>query len=137
MFEGMIVLGENLNATRKVKVGGKLIVELDGGKKGYPYEADGGEKKFLDLTEACESEIAKKNGMVGYIAAGIVNRDEAFIAAMAQRQVKHGADYLDCCVDEISPVSAERVRHMQWIPQTPRPCAAALRFMTARPASRS
>src|SRR5690348_4704887 len=99
MFEGMIVLGENLNATRKVKVGGKLMVELEGGKKVFPYETANGAKRFLDLTQACESELAKKNGMVGHIAAGIVNRDEEFIASMAERQVKCGADYLDCCVD--------------------------------------
>lgn len=118
MFEGMIVLGENLNATRKVKVGGKMMVELEGGKKGYPYETASGEKRFLDLTQACESEMAKKSGMVGHIAAGIVNQDEEFIAAMAERQVGCGADYLDCCVDEVSPVSAERVKHMQWIVRT-------------------
>lgn len=118
MFEKMIVLGENLNATRKVKVGGKLTVQLAGGKTVYPYEAAGGEKKYLDLTRACESEMAKKSGLVGHIAAGIVNQDEEFIAAMALRQVDSGADYLDCCVDEISPVSAERVGHMRWLIQT-------------------
>lgn len=117
MFENMIVLGENLNATRKVKVGGKLTVEL-AGKTVYPYENAAGEKRHLDLTQACQGDMAKKSGLVGHIAAGIVNRDEEFITAMAQRQVDAGADYLDCCVDEISPVSAERVVHMKWLVQT-------------------
>lgn len=118
MFEGMLVLGENLNATRKVKIGGKLLRELEGGRKVYPYESATGEKMSLDLTAACQSPAAQKNGMVGHIAAGIVGREEAFIAALAQRQVAHGADLLDCCVDEISPVSAERVGHMKWLVRT-------------------
>jgi cobalamin-dependent methionine synthase I len=118
MFEGMILIGENLNATRKVKIGGKMIVDLGGGKKGYAYDSAGGEKKHLDLTSAAQTEQAKASGMVGYISAGIVGREEEFIAAMARRQVKQGADWLDCCVDEISPWKNERLEHMKWLVQT-------------------
>jgi len=117
MFEGMIVLGENLNATRKVKVGGKLVVDLGGGKWGYPYQSPSGEQEYLDLSAALETEQVKNTGMVGYISTGIVNHDEEFITAMAQRQVAAGADYLDCCVDEISPWKEERLKHMKWLIQ--------------------
>ncbi len=118
MFEGMILIGENLNATRKVKAEGKLVIDLGDGKKGYAYKTPAGEEKFLDLTGILKTEAVQASGMVGYIAAGIINRDEEFIAAIAQRQIGMGADYLDCCVDEISPWQKERLEHMKWLVQT-------------------
>jgi 5-methyltetrahydrofolate--homocysteine methyltransferase len=118
MFEGMTLLGENLNATRKVKVDGKKVVKLDGGKVGFPYKGEDGTTHYLDLTQAIQAEAAQSTGLVGYIATGIVNRDEAFIAAMARAQIAAGADYLDCCVDEISPWQNERLEHMRWLIRT-------------------
>lgn len=118
MFEGMILLAENLNATRKVKATGKKIVDLGNGKKGYPYQGRNGEEKYLDMTRMLETEAVQASGMVGYIATGIVNKDEEFIAAMAEAQVRQGADYLDCCVDEISPWQKERIGHMRWLVKT-------------------
>ncbi|MCL5270961.1 MAG: dihydropteroate synthase [bacterium] len=118
MFQNMTVIGENLNATRKVKADGKMVVDLGGGRKGYPYKALDGQDKFLDLTEALKSQTVQNSGMVGYIAAGIVARDEEFIAAIAGRQVARGADILDCCVDEISPWQKDRLEHMKWLVRT-------------------
>ncbi len=118
MFEGMVVLGENLNATRKVKADGKMVVEYAPGRKGYPYTSMTGERKYLDLTDALQSEAVQKSGKVGYIAAGVVQRDEEFIAAIAHRQIQDGADALDLCVDEITPWSEQRIAHMRWLVQT-------------------
>lgn len=118
MFEGMTVIGENINATRKIKADGKKVHDLGDGRKGYPYTTIDGRDAYLDLTEMLRTEIVQKTGRIGYIAAGIVARDEAFLAGIGGRQVQHGADYLDCCVDEISPDSAERVEHMQWAVRT-------------------
>jgi 5-methyltetrahydrofolate--homocysteine methyltransferase len=118
MFEGMILLGENLNATRKVRAMGKKVVDLGNGKKGYPYINAQGEPRYLDLTQMLQSEAVINSGMVGYIATGVVNRDEEFIAAMAQAQANAHADYLDCCVDEISPWQKERIEHMKWLVAT-------------------
>ena len=117
MFEGMIVMGENLNATRKVKVGGKNTVDLPNGKTGYAYKGADGQTKYLDLTEAIKTEQVKAKGMVGHIATGVINQDEEFITAMATVQINAGADYLDCCVDEITSESAGRIKHMQWLVQ--------------------
>lgn len=118
MFEGMILLGENLNATRKVKADGKKVIDLGNGKKGYAYFNMQGEEQFLDMTEMLKTEAVVASGKIGYIATGIINRDEEFIAGMAQEQVNHGADYLDCCVDEISPWQKDRLEHMKWLVQT-------------------
>lgn len=118
MFEQMILLGENLNATRKVKAAGKKIVDTGNGKKGYPYTDMEGQEKFLDVTEMLQNEAVIATGMLGYIATGIINKDEEFIAAIAQQQVSHGADYLDCCVDEISPWQKDRLQYMKWLVQT-------------------
>lgn len=118
MFEGMILLGENLNATRKLSVTNPKIVTLDGGRKGLPYKGLDGKEKYLDLTEALQSEASQKSGKVGHIAAGIVNRDEEYIASVARTQIGAGADVLDLCVDEISPWAEERHTHMRWLVQT-------------------
>ena len=118
MFEDMILIGENLNATRKVKADGKMIVEFAPGKKGYPYKNLQGETCHLDLTEALQTDAVKQSGKVGYIAWGVINKDEAFISAISQNQVRLGSDYLDCCVDEISPWPEERHKHMPWLVQT-------------------
>ena len=118
MFEGMIVLGENLNATRRVKANGIKVKDMGDGKTGYPYKNKDGEDRFLDLTEAIQAEAVQASGMVGHISTGIKNRDEEFVASMAHEQIARGADYLDLCVDEISPWQEERIGHMKWIVQT-------------------
>lgn len=118
MFEGMIVIGENINATRKVKAEGKKIVEFAPGRRGYPYPGPDGAQAHLDLTEELESELTKKSGRVNYLAAGIIKRDAGFLVALAQDQIDNGADLLDVCVDECSPDSDARKQHMIWCVKT-------------------
>lgn len=118
MFEDMILIGENLNATRKVKADGKMVVDFGAGKKGYPYKNSDGEQCHLDLTEALQTEAVQQSGKVGFISWGVQNRDEAFVAAISQNQIRLGADYLDCCIDEISPWPEKRLTHIQWLIQT-------------------
>lgn len=114
MLEGMIVLGENLNTSRLERVEGGRIVDLEGGRKGLPYDTPGG-RRVLDLTRACRSESARVSGKVAFLAAAIEDRDEEFIAAIARHQVAAGADILDCCLEEIAGDPPARAEHMRWL----------------------
>ena len=115
---GIIVIGENLNTSRKCKADGKLVAKMPGGGTGYPYKDLAGNSRFVDLTRFLQRESVQKSGMVPYIAAAVENRDRDYIEAAIREQVVGGADILDLCVDEVSTRKDERMEHMVWLVQT-------------------
>ncbi len=120
MFEKMIVIGENLNATRKLKTDGPRVVPIPGkpGRTGLRYTDAEGETAYLDVTQELEMEAVKNSGRFPHIGVAIWHEDERYIMALAVAQQKLGADYLDLCVDEAAIDAGKRWDYIQWLVKT-------------------
>lgn len=118
MLHGMLVIGENLNATRKLRVGGPRFVSMEDGRTAIRYETPDRKVRFLDVTDALESEAVKKNNLVPHIAVAIRQGNAEYVQTMALAQKRAGADFLDLCVDEVSPNPQERHEHARWLVRT-------------------
>jgi 5-methyltetrahydrofolate--homocysteine methyltransferase len=116
MYEGLRVLGENLNASCGLRaLGHPAIMQQPAGRVAFRYANATGEECLLDLTEHVQSPAAQKTGQVSLIAAALLNRDEEFVATLAVRQVRAGAEMLDCCVDGLLPAADARREAMGWL----------------------
>ena len=113
--QGLIVIGENLNATRKIQGNSPRIVK-DGDRRGLGYTDMSGTKRLLDLTDAYPEDPEKHaTAMLLYVAQCFRNKDLYYLQTAVQSQVKAGAHIIDLCVDEMSPFQEERVEWMDWL----------------------
>ena len=116
--QGLIVLGENLNATRKIKGGSPRIIE-DGARRGLAYTDLSGTKRVLDLTAAYPADPKEHpSAMIPYIAQAFRDKDLKYIESAVQSQLDAGAHIIDLCVDEMSPYPEERMEWMRWVVRT-------------------
>ena len=118
MSEYLIVMGENINATRKIRTNSPRIVGYSGNKKGIKYKSIEGQEKYLDLTEILNSDTVKQSGQVPHIGAAILNHDQDYLWAMVKEQVDGGADIIDLCADEVTPYPEKRHDYMRWLVKT-------------------
>ena len=116
--QGLIVIGENLNATRKIK-GSSPRILWEGDKRGLGYTDLSGGKRVLDLTDAFpEDPKEHANAMIPYVAQCFRNKDLTYLEMAVQSQLKAGAHIIDLCVDEMSPYPEQRMEWMRWVVQT-------------------
>lgn len=118
MSEALIVIGENINATRKIRITSPRIVDIGGNKKGIKYKTIDGQNKELDLTEILKVEAVVQSQQVPHIGAAILNEDKEYLWAAAKEQLDGGADIIDLCVDEVTPYPEKRHEYMQWVIKT-------------------
>lgn len=112
--EGLIVIGENFNVTRKIKVTSPRVVR-ENGKVGIGYVDTGGAKRVLDCTVIVPADPAEQEGfMIPHIAHALRTNDLEYITAVIKSQERAGAHIIDLCVDEMSPYPEER---QQWMRQ--------------------
>jgi 5-methyltetrahydrofolate corrinoid/iron sulfur protein methyltransferase len=115
---GLIVIGENINATRKLSVRNKNIVHEDD-RHYLAYEDLSGTARRLDLTNAFPEDWEEKKGaLVTHIGAGIKNQDMDFLTWALKAQEQAGCHILDICVDEMSFYPEERHELMRWTIKT-------------------
>lgn len=115
---GLIVIGENLNATRKIQGSSPRIVK-EGDRRGLAYTDRSGTKRLLDLTDAYpEDPKQHATAMLLYVAQCFRNKDLRYLETAVQSQVSAGAHIIDLCVDEMSPFPEERVEWMGWLVRT-------------------
>ena len=116
--QGLIVIGENLNATRKIKGSSPRIVR-EGDRWHLGYTDLAGAKRLLDLTDAVPTDPKEQaNAMIPYIAQCFRNRDLRYLETAVHTQLNGGAHIIDLCVDEMSPYPEERMEWMRWVVQT-------------------
>ncbi len=114
---GLIIIGENLNATRKIKGSSPRIIR-EGDKRGLPYTDSSGAKRILDLTEGFPADPAEHaNAMIPYVALCFRNKDMTYLETAVRSQLKAGAHIIDLCVDEMSPYPEQRMEWMRWVVQ--------------------
>jgi 5-methyltetrahydrofolate--homocysteine methyltransferase len=119
-FEGaeLIVIGENINTTRRIRTNSKNIVKRDG-KVFWRYPGLDGKEGFLDVSEQYpddEEELA--TGRIAHIGLGVRNQDMEFLTWAIMAQVNSGAHIVDLCVDELSVEPEDRHEFMRWIVKT-------------------
>jgi 5-methyltetrahydrofolate--homocysteine methyltransferase len=115
---GLIIIGENLNATRKIKGSSPRIVR-EGDRRGLLYTDLSGTRRVLDLTDAFPADPKEHaTAMIPYIAQCFRQRDLTYLAGAVHSQLAAGAHIIDLCVDEMSPYPEQRMEWMRWVVQT-------------------
>ena len=115
---GLIVIGENINTTRRIKATSKNIVK-EGDTVGYAYTDTDGTKRLLDITDIYPTDETKvKNERIGHIGQGIRKQDLDFFKWAIMSQVEAGSHIIDLCVDELSVYPEERLEFMRWTVKT-------------------
>lgn len=116
--KGLIIIGENLNATRKIKGSSPRILK-EGDRRGLPYTDLSGAKRVLDLTDAFPSDPKEHaNAMIPYVAQCLRNKDLKYLETAVHSQLRAGAHVIDLCVDEMSPYPEQRMEWMRWMVET-------------------
>jgi len=116
--ENLIVIGENFNSTRKIKLTSPRVIE-EAGKTGIGYTDLDGNKQILDCTNIVPEDPAERNSfLIPHIAQALRNKDMSYIAWAIKNQEVHGAHIIDLCVDEMSVYPEERHEWIKWTVQT-------------------
>jgi 5-methyltetrahydrofolate--homocysteine methyltransferase len=114
----LIVIGENINTTRRIKADSPNIAKEDG-KIGYVYKDLDGSRKILDITDIFPQDPNKlKTERIGHIGQAIRKKDLNFLKWAILSQVNAGAEIVDLCVDELSVYPEERLEYMRWTVKT-------------------
>lgn len=111
----LVIIGENFNATRKIKATSPRVVKADG-KEGIAYTDLDGSKKLLDCTDIIPEDPAQRNSfMIPHIAQALRSKDMDYITYAIRAQEKAGAHIIDLCVDEMSVFPEERYEWIQYL----------------------
>ncbi|MBL4756111.1 MAG: dihydropteroate synthase [Rhizobiales bacterium] len=113
--DGLIVIGENVNATRKLKPSSPRIL-LDGNVARIRYINAGGDEAFMDVSEVFPwDEEQRKKVLVPHVSHAIKTKNVEYIGGLVAAQERAGATIIDVCVDEIAVDPEERNDWMRWL----------------------
>lgn len=116
--DGLVIIGENFNATRKIKITSPKVID-QGGKVGIGYTDLDGNKRVLDVTSVIPQDPNKRAGFnIPHIAEACRQKDMNYIRWSIKNQEKHGAHIIDLCVDEMSVYPEERKDWIRWLVNT-------------------
>ena len=125
---GLIVIGENINTTRRIRADSKNIVKRDD-RVYWRYPGLEGIEGLLDITsEYPEDESKIPSTRIGHIGQGVRTQDLEFLTWAIMAQVNAGATIIDLCVDELSVYPEERHEYMRWIVKTAQKICPAVQF---------
>ncbi len=115
---GLIVIGENINTTRKIRATSPNIVQEDG-KVGYAYTGLDGTRQLLDITDIFPEDPAElKTARIPHIGHAVRTQDLDYLRWAILSQERAGATIIDLCVDELSVYPEERHDFMRWMVKT-------------------
>ncbi len=116
--DGLVIIGENFNATRKIKITSPKVIQQDG-KVGIGYTDLDGNRRVLDVTSIIPEEPNKRAGFnIPHIGEACRRKDMNYIQWAIKNQERHGAHIIDLCVDEMSVYPEERKEWIRWLVQT-------------------
>ncbi|MDD9981793.1 MAG: hypothetical protein OXU81_10630, partial [Gammaproteobacteria bacterium] len=114
----IIIIGENFNATRKIKATSPRVQEVDG-RTGIAYTDLDGNRKLLDCTDVIPEDPAERHSfMIPHIAQALRNKDMEYITYAIRAQERAGAHIIDLCVDEMSVYPEERYEWIKYLVET-------------------
>ena len=109
------IIGENFNATRRLKITSPRVVH-DNGKVGVAYAGPDGGKRLLDVTDIYPTDPAKlRIFQIPHVAHAVRRKDLDYIAWIINSQTAAGANIIDLCVDEIAVDPDVRHQTMAWL----------------------
>jgi len=124
----LIVIGENVNTTRRIKADSPKIVKEDG-KVGWVYTDLDGTRRLLDVTDVYPTDpVNIKTERIGHIGHAVRKKDMAFLKWAILSQVQAGSHIVDLCVDELSVYPEERLEYMRFIVRTAQELAPETSF---------
>jgi hypothetical protein len=119
------VIGENIHTTRVVLREGKLVTTSPSGRESVRYVTSAGETRYLPIPEEFKSRQDYQEGKVKHVAVAIraaisgaepdAGEGRTYLRALAEKQVRAGADFLDVNVDELSWRREEQKAAMAWL----------------------
>jgi len=119
-----LVVGENIHATRSLRLDGKRIERSPDGAEAVRFTL-GGERRLLPIPESYRAPEHYGAGRVRHIAIALSlarspapeerQRGLDYLRAVAEAQTRKGARWLDLNVDEISPDPAEQTGAMEFL----------------------
>jgi cobalamin-dependent methionine synthase I len=113
-----IVIGENINTTRRIRADSVNIIKKDD-KVFWRYKGLDGEPGYLDVTSEYPEDPSKLAiSRIGHIGQGVRNQEIEFLTWAIKAQVNAGSSIIDLCVDELSVYPEERHDYMRWIVKT-------------------
>ena len=121
----IVVVGENLHATRVLLRGGKHVVAGPSGEESIRYTSTSGETRHLAIPEDIKPRQDYQEGRIKHVAVGVraamsdqepaASEGREYLRTLAERQIRTGADYLDLNVDEVSLRHHEQIAAMHWL----------------------
>lgn len=115
---GLIVIGENINTTRKIRATSPNIVQEDG-KVGYAYIGLDGNRRLLDITDIFPEDPAElRTARIPHIGQAVRKQDLDYLGWAILGQERVGSTIIDLCVDELSVYPEERHDYMRWMVKT-------------------
>ena len=120
-----IIVGENIHATRVLRLNGKRIGENEKGVKSVLFSDPNGEKMFLEIPKHFHETQPYQQGTVKHLMVAIwkgvhgssQEQEQAisYIKYQVDRQINAGANFLDLNVDEVSYNLDEQIVSMNWL----------------------
>ena len=116
--DGLVIIGENFNATRKIKATSPRVVR-EGDNWYVTYVQLDGTPSRLDVTAAMpEDPNEQKIFNIPHIAEACRQKNMDYITWAIKSQEANGAHIIDLCVDEMSVYPEERYEWMKWLVRT-------------------
>jgi len=131
----LIVIGENLHATRVLRRDGKSITTAPDGRPAVTFTDAAGAPRMLVVPASMLADV-EASGRIKHVRAAVLAAlagsapdagqdllDEAataraYVEALAARQLAAGADYLDLNIDEVADDLATQRAAMRWLVTT-------------------
>ena len=116
--DGLVIIGENFNATRKIKASSPRVLR-ENGKWYITYTHLDNSPGRLDVTATIpEDPNEQKIFAIPHIAEACRQKNMEYIVWAIRSQEVNGAHIIDLCVDEMSVYPEERFEWIRWLVQT-------------------
>jgi cobalamin-dependent methionine synthase I len=131
----LIVIGENLHATRVLRRDGKSVTTAPDGRPAIAFSDASGAQRLLAVPASMLADV-EASGRIKHVRAAVLTAlagaaagasaeeleaaatARAYVEAMAARQLAAGADYLDLNIDEVADDLATQRAAMRWLVTT-------------------
>ena len=120
-----VVIGENIHATRVLLKKSERIAPNEEGEEGIVFVDEDGLTRHLRISEEEKRSQSYQEGRIKHVKLAVhtartgdePDRSVAlfYLRALAMRQVRAGAHFLDVNVDEISNKPTDRFEAMSWL----------------------
>ena len=116
--DGLVIIGENFNATRRIKATSPRVTQRDV-EWFVKYTELDGTLKHLDVTATMpEDPNERRIFAIPHIAEACRQKNMDYIVWAIRSQEAMGAHIIDLCVDEMSVYPEERFEWMRWLVKT-------------------